>query len=110
MPTLQIADGNYRQVLEVLRAFVKKYPGHRNAGDAAQEITALEKRLAYIPRALACLHRYCAPETRSDRNRGFHFQTFHNPAKSGQSHGVLLHQYRGLEAISRFKLGFLDGH
>jgi branched-chain amino acid transport system substrate-binding protein len=53
--TLQVAAGNYGDALEILTAFVKRFPNHRYAPDAAQMITALEKRLTYAPRTLGCL-------------------------------------------------------
>jgi branched-chain amino acid transport system substrate-binding protein len=53
--TLQVAAGNYGEALEVLTAFVKGFPDHRYAKDAAQVITALEERLSYAPRTLGCL-------------------------------------------------------
>ena len=53
--TLQVAAGNYGEALEVLTAFVKRFPDHRYAQDAAQMITALEKRLTYAPKTLGCL-------------------------------------------------------
>jgi len=53
--TLQVAAGNYGDALEILTAFVKRFPDHRYARDAAQMITALEKRLTYAPRTLGCL-------------------------------------------------------
>ncbi|MEJ2660762.1 MAG: penicillin-binding protein activator [Desulfobacteraceae bacterium] len=59
--TLQVAAGNYGEALEVLTAFVKRYPDHRYARDAAQMITALEKRLSYAPRTLGCLFPLSGP-------------------------------------------------
>lgn len=53
--TLQAAAGNYSDALEVLAAFVKSYPRHRYAREAAQMITTLEERLTYTPRTLGCL-------------------------------------------------------
>jgi branched-chain amino acid transport system substrate-binding protein len=53
--TLQVAAGNDSEALEVLTAFVKRFPDHRYARDAGQMITVLERRLAYTPRTLGCL-------------------------------------------------------
>jgi branched-chain amino acid transport system substrate-binding protein len=53
--TVQVAVGNYDEALEVLTAFVKRYPDHPYAQDAAQVITTLEQRLSYTPRTLGCL-------------------------------------------------------
>ena len=52
---LQIAAANYGEALEVLTAFVKRFPDHPYAPDAARTITDLEKRLSYSPRTLGCL-------------------------------------------------------
>jgi branched-chain amino acid transport system substrate-binding protein len=53
--SLQVAAANYGEALEVLTAFVKRFPDHPHAPDAAQVITDLEKRLSYAPRNLGCL-------------------------------------------------------
>jgi ABC-type branched-subunit amino acid transport system substrate-binding protein len=53
--TLQVAAGNYDEALAVLTAFVKRYPDHPYAQDAAQVIATLEKRLSYTPLTLGCL-------------------------------------------------------
>ena len=53
--SLQAAAGNYGEALDVLTAFVKQFPDHPYARDAAQMITTLETRLTYTPRTLGCL-------------------------------------------------------
>jgi ABC-type branched-subunit amino acid transport system substrate-binding protein/thioredoxin-like negative regulator of GroEL len=53
--TLQVAAGNYDEALDVLIAFVQRYPDHPYARDAAQVIATLEKRLSYKPQTLGCL-------------------------------------------------------
>jgi branched-chain amino acid transport system substrate-binding protein len=53
--TIQVAAGNYDEALEILTAFVKRYPDHPYAKDAVQVIASLEKRLSYTPLKLGCL-------------------------------------------------------
>lgn len=53
--TLQVVMENYDEALEVLTAFINRYPDHKFAQDATRIIATLEQRLSYIPRTLGCL-------------------------------------------------------
>ncbi len=53
--TLKVVMENYPAALEILKAFVKLYPDHQYARDAAVIIADLEQRLTFTPRTLGCL-------------------------------------------------------
>jgi ABC-type branched-subunit amino acid transport system substrate-binding protein len=53
--TVQVVMENYDEALELLTAFVKAYPDHAYAKDAAELITTLEDHLRFTPLTLGCL-------------------------------------------------------
>lgn len=53
--TLQVLKDNYDEALSILKAFLKAYPAHKYARDAAGIVTTLEQRLNFSPMTLGCL-------------------------------------------------------
>jgi branched-chain amino acid transport system substrate-binding protein len=52
---LLVERDNYDEALEVLSAFLRAYPAHSLAREAAQLVSTLEERLSFAPHTIGCL-------------------------------------------------------